>query len=91
MTRAPEDLFSDISKGHEAGGLMEVLLPLLLARRDRIIREAVNSFRSAGLDATRATAYIAALSEVLALQEEFEYRIRRGEEASRTVFTAEPA
>jgi len=86
--KSPDRLLESLQTGRAARALLEGLDPLLSARQAQIVREAVQAFRSGGLDASRATAYIAALSEVLALKEELEYRIRRGEEASKDVYPA---
>lgn len=81
------DKLSDVvRRGQEAREAAKVLEPILAYRANQIVAEAVGAFRGAKLDPTRAVAYIAAMSEVSALREELDHRIRQGEKAGRELF-----
>ncbi len=79
-------LLAAVQRGHEAREGLAAVQPLLNARRDQLIGEAVAAFRGGGMDGTRALSYVAALSEIEALRQELEARIRQGNHAAQEVF-----
>lgn len=59
-------------------------------RKTQIIKEAIEWFRSpsASSDSHVAVRYVAALAEIVALQDALEYRVRKADEAKVTLYGA---
>ncbi len=87
---SPDELMERIRLGQQAREGLAHVEPLLRGRLQQVVNEAVSAFRGGALTETRAVAYVAALSEVMALIEELEARVRAGERASQQVYGEAP-
>jgi hypothetical protein len=62
---------------------------IFVDRKNQIIREAIDWFRSpSASDSHVAIRYVAALAEIVALQDALEYRVSKAEDARATLYKA---